>query len=105
MHKMIYATVVAAGTVSMTAMGAHAVPSAPTPASEPAAVHKTQGFGIYIGPGYDYDYGPRRRYVNPYYYGGYQPYYSRYYDGPRRYYYNSDRRSRRLFRRLQRQAP
>lgn len=46
MHKMIYATVMAAGTVSMTAMGAHAVPSAPTPASEPAAVHKTQGFGI-----------------------------------------------------------
>ena len=104
MQKMIYATVVAVGTVAMTAMAAHAVPSVPTPANEQAAVHKTQGFGIYVGPGYDYDYGPRYRYADPYYYDGYRPSYSRYYDGPRRQYYNSDR-DRRTFRRLQRSAP
>lgn len=105
MQKMIYATFMAAGTVAITAMGAHAVPSVPTPAAEPAAVHKTQGFGIYVGPGYDYDYGPRYRYADPYYYDGYRPSYSRYYDGPRRQYYNSYRGDRRSFRRLQRNAP
>lgn len=106
MYKMIYATVATAAAVVMSTVGVQAVPSAPAPAADQAAVHKTQGFGIYVGPGYGDYYGPRYRYADPYYYDGYAPYYSRYYyDGPRRYYYNGYRGDRRAFRRLQRRAP
>jgi hypothetical protein len=105
MPRMIYATGAALAAALFSAAGAQALPAASKPTAEAAALHKTQGFGIYIGPGYDY-YGPRYRYADPYYYDGY-PYYSRYYyDRPRRYYYyNQYRGDRRAFRRLQRRAP
>jgi hypothetical protein len=106
MFRLIYAPVAAVAAVALSAMGAQAVPSASAPAADHAAVHKTQGFGIYIGPGYDGYYGRRYRYADPYYYDGYRPYYSRnYYDGPRYYYPNRYRGDRRTFRRLQRSAP
>jgi hypothetical protein len=105
MFRLIHTAAAALAAAVLSTAGAQALPSAPAPASDHAAVHKTQGFGIYIGPGYDGYYGRRYRYADPYYYDGYTPYYSRYYyDGPRYYSYRY-RGDRRPFRRLQRSAP
>ncbi len=106
MSRMFYATVAVVAAVALPAVEAQALPVISAPADGAGSVHKTQGFGIYVGPGYGYD-RPRYRYADPYYYDGYSPYYSRYYyDGPPRRYYNSRYRGeRRYFRRLHRQAP